>query len=174
MNNELISVIIPMYNTEQYITECLQSVQRQTYSNFECVIVDDGSTDLSAEKVGEFVRQDSRFRLISQPHAGVSAAVSNGIANAGGPWLYFLDSDDWIDADELQRLYAAKCFPSSALKALWRRKTSRPFSTPSLYAMHAIAALSAEIPAAVNWYERPWRKRTPAFRKGWPLRRTQF
>ena len=105
MKNELISIVIPMYNTAEYIEDCLRSVQMQSYPNFECVIVDDGSTDDSLCKVKTFMQSDLRFRLITQEHAGVSYAISNGIANAHGEWLYFLDSDDWIDQEELQHLY---------------------------------------------------------------------
>lgn len=106
MKNELISVIIPMYNTQAYIEECLLSVQRQSYPDFECVIVDDGSTDASLQTAMDFSGRDDRFRVICQEHAGVAQAVANGIAAAKGQWLYFLDSDDWIDADELAYLYA--------------------------------------------------------------------
>mgnify|MGYP003303820718 CR=1 FL=1 len=105
MKNEKISVVIPMYNTAAYIEECLLSVQCQTYEHFECLIVDDGSADSSAEIVSAFASQDARFRLIRQEHAGVSGAICNGIQKASGQWLYFLDSDDWIDAEELEHLY---------------------------------------------------------------------
>ena len=105
MNSERISVLIPMYNTEDYIEECLRSVAGQTYPDFECVIVDDGSSDLSLQRADAFAQKDHRFRIIRQEHAGVAQAIVNGIENAKGQWLYFLDSDDWIDPDELQYLY---------------------------------------------------------------------
>lgn len=105
MKNELISIVIPMYNTEDYIEDCLRSVQKQSYTNFECLIVDDGSTDDSYRKATAFALGDPRFCVICQEHSGVSYAVSNGVERANGQWLYFLDSDDWIDADELQHLY---------------------------------------------------------------------
>ena len=105
MKDELISIVLPMYNTADYIEDCLLSVQKQSYCNFECVVVDDGSSDSSLNKVMAFVSADPRFRVIQQAHAGVSYAISNGIENASGEWLYFLDSDDWIDAEELKYLY---------------------------------------------------------------------
>lgn len=105
MNNEKISVIIPVYNTAAYLEKCLLSVQCQSYPLFECLIVDDGSTDLSPDIALRFAAKDDRFRLIRQAHAGVAEAICSGVNQASGKWLYFLDSDDWIDPDELQHLY---------------------------------------------------------------------
>ena len=107
MENQLISVIIPMYNAEKYMEDCLQSVQSQTYTNFECIVVDDESKDNSRDIVRKYAEQDPRIRLVCKEHAGVSYAISCGVQNAKGTWLYFLDSDDWIDPDELERLYRA-------------------------------------------------------------------
>ena len=103
--NELISVVIPMYNAEDYIRECLESVCRQRYSYWECVVVDDGSSDRSCQVVMEMAEMDSRIRLLQIPHQGVSYAVKAGVLEAKGQWIYFADSDDWIDEDELAVLY---------------------------------------------------------------------
>ena len=78
MNNELISIIVPIYNTEKYLHECLDSIQQQTYPHFECIMVNDGSTDSSARIAEEYL-SDSRFRLINQNNQGLSSARNTGI-----------------------------------------------------------------------------------------------
>lgn len=91
-----ISVIIPMYNSESYIAQCIKSVIGQTYNNWEIIVVDDGSTDRSTEICKKFMLTDERIRLFSQEHRGVSAARNMGIEEATGEFLLFLDSDDMI------------------------------------------------------------------------------
>lgn len=88
----MISVVIPLYNKEASIRQSLKSVLSQSYSNFEVVIVDDGSTDLSVAKVEDI--QDSRIRLIRQENGGPSKARNTGVKNARGEWILFLDADD--------------------------------------------------------------------------------
>lgn len=92
----LISVIIPVYNREQYIEECLQSVFNQTFKNFEIVIVDDGSTDKSFEICKAFAEKDKRIKLFNADHGGVSAARNLALDKANGEYIFFLDSDDVI------------------------------------------------------------------------------
>lgn len=91
-----LTVVVPIYNVERYLAECLSSVEAQTLRDFECVMVDDGSTDSSAEIAASFAARDSRFRLISQENAGLGAARNAGIAAAHprSKFLFFLDSDD--------------------------------------------------------------------------------
>lgn len=105
MQNKLVSIIVPMYNSEKYIRECLLSIQHQSYRNFECIIVDDGSEDDSFTIANDFAKRDGRFRVVSQTHKGVSYALGSGVNVVKGAWIYFLDSDDWIDEDEIERLY---------------------------------------------------------------------
>ena len=88
----MISVIIPLYNKEQIIEKCIQSVLTQDYDDFEVVIVNDGSTDRSAEIVKRI--DDSRIRLIEQENGGPSKARNIGVKNAKGDWIVFLDADD--------------------------------------------------------------------------------
>lgn len=107
MNNSLVSIIVPVYNGEKYIQECLESIQRQRYERIECIVVDDGSTDDSLSIVNKFVKADDRFRVISKDNQGVSYAISRGVQEAKGDWFYFIDCDDWMDDDEIERLY--KC-----------------------------------------------------------------
>jgi glycosyltransferase involved in cell wall biosynthesis len=93
----LVSVIIPAYNCEKFIAETIESVLRQTYTNFEVIIVDDGSTDNLEQVVGRFAMSDSRVRFIRQGNRGVSAARNNGFSQSKGNYVAFLDADDvWL------------------------------------------------------------------------------
>ena len=103
----MISVIIPAYNAQAYLRECLESVLAQSFSDWEAIIVDDGSTDSTREIGLCFTARDSRFRLVSTPNGGLSSARNTGIAEARGQWLTYLDSDDTLYPDALARLMAA-------------------------------------------------------------------
>lgn len=96
----LVSIIIPLYNKENYVVQTLISVVNQTYTNWECLIIDDGSTDSSRSIVEEFCsRHEGRFRIISQNNQGQSSARNTGMRNSKGEFIAFLDADDlWIDA----------------------------------------------------------------------------
>lgn len=96
-----VSIIIPVYNKEEYITATLDSVLNQSFEDFEVIIVDDGSTDKTPEKVKEYTDKDNRFHVIHIPNAGVSHARNVGINHAEGEWLQFLDGDDLIDREYL-------------------------------------------------------------------------
>jgi len=90
----LISLVIPMYNAERHVMACLDSVARQTCSEFECLCIDDGSSDRTGEIVGRYAARDPRFRLHRQANAGCSAARNAGLRLAAAPYLAFLDADD--------------------------------------------------------------------------------
>lgn len=92
--DNLISVIIPAYNVEKFIGDCLQSVQAQTYENWQAIVVDDGSTDKTAEVIRSITEQDERFQFIQQSNGGVSKARNTGILAATGTYMAFLDGDD--------------------------------------------------------------------------------
>lgn len=94
-----ISVIIPVYNTEQYLEKCIQSVLNQTYTNLEIICVDDGSTDNSGAILDAFAKKDSRLKVIHKENGGVSAARNDALCIATGDWIGFVDSDDYIEAD---------------------------------------------------------------------------
>ena len=100
----LFSVIIPVYNVEKYLRECLDSVLNQTFSDWEAVCVNDGSTDGSAGILEEYSAKDERFRVIEQTNAGLSAARNTGMENAKGDYVLFLDSDDWLELNALKIL----------------------------------------------------------------------
>lgn len=91
-----VSVVIPAHNAAATIAETLQSLQSQSFTGWEAIVVDDGSRDTTSEIVSRFAQEDSRIRIVSQPNQGVSAARNTGIEHAGADWLLFLDADDWI------------------------------------------------------------------------------
>ena len=94
-----ISVIIPVYNCERYLEDCLRSVAGQNFADWECIIIDDGSTDSSSEIYTRFSNIDKRFRIIKKENGGLSSARNAGIGSAKGNYLFFLDSDDTINPD---------------------------------------------------------------------------
>lgn len=103
----LISVIIPIYNVEKYLRRCLDSVVGQTFKDMEILCVDDESTDGSLVILEEFAAKDSRIKIIQKENGGVSSARNAGMRVAKGEYIGFLDSDDWIDLDFYEKLYAA-------------------------------------------------------------------
>ena len=94
LENEKVSIIIPVYKVEAYIRECLDSVIRQTYKNLEIILVDDGSPDQCGQICDEYAQEDSRIQVIHKENAGVSAARNTGIDAATGTYMIFADSDD--------------------------------------------------------------------------------
>ena len=100
-----VSVIIPMYNVRPYIEDCLLSLKRQTFGDFEALCVDDGSTDGTLEAARKAGGDDARFSFLSQANAGQSAARNAGIARATGKYVVFLDSDDYYEDRALQMLF---------------------------------------------------------------------
>ena len=94
-----ISVIIPVYNTEKYLKECLDSIVNQTLKDIEIICVDDGSTDDSLSILQEYAKKDNRIMIIDQKNSGVSSARNSGLDKATGEYLAFVDPDDWIDKD---------------------------------------------------------------------------
>ena len=107
MNNELISIIVPIYNTEKYLHECLDSIINQTYANFEVLLVNDGSTDSSGIICQEYVERDSRFRYFEKDNGGVASARNLGLEHSEGTYITFIDSDDWVEFKYLEVLYTA-------------------------------------------------------------------
>ena len=96
MNNSKLSIIIPVYNVERYLEECINSVKIQTFQNYEVILVDDGSTDRSSVMCDEYAEKDPRIKVIHIKNQGISKARNTGIEAAIGEYLYFLDSDDMI------------------------------------------------------------------------------
>lgn len=102
-----VSVIIPAYNTENYIASCLHSLVAQTLKEIEIIVVDDGSTDFTASKVREIASLDARIKLFSQSNQKQGAARNRGIEIATGEYIGFVDSDDWVSYDYFEKLYDA-------------------------------------------------------------------
>lgn len=107
-NSPLISVVLPTYNVAQYLQQCLESVAAQTYRNIEVIIIIDGATDGSYEIAQKFCKTDSRFSVYWQENAGSGPARNNGLAHSQGEFVMFVDPDDWIDPELLEKLYEAQ------------------------------------------------------------------
>ena len=103
--NKLISIIIPVYNVEKYLEDCLNSVVNQTYKNLEIILIDDGSTDNSGKICDLYAKKDNRIVVIHKENAGVSSARNVGLKIAKGLYIGFVDPDDYIAEDMYEILY---------------------------------------------------------------------
>lgn len=101
----LVSVIIPVYNVEKYLEKCLDSVINQTFQDLEIICINDGSTDNSLQILEEYSQKDERIIIINQNNKGLSGARNSGLKVAKGEYIYFLDSDDWIKNNLLEKCY---------------------------------------------------------------------
>lgn len=106
-NEELISIIIPVYNSEKYLQRCIDSIKSQTYNNIEILLIDDGSTDNSLQICKENALKDSRIEAIHKKNTGVSDTRNVGIAKSKGKYISFIDSDDYIEKNYIKKLYNA-------------------------------------------------------------------
>lgn len=102
----MISVIVPVYNTKAYLGRCVDSLLRQTYRDLEIILVDDGSTDGSGELCDSYAAGDERVRVFHKENGGSSSARNLGLDKAAGEYVGFVDSDDYVDPDMYERLYA--------------------------------------------------------------------
>ena len=100
----MISVIVPVYNVEEYLEECLESIKRQTYTDIEVILVNDGSIDRSKEICERYCEKDSRFKLVNQENKGLSGARNRGMLESKGEFISFVDSDDVLKKDMLEQL----------------------------------------------------------------------
>lgn len=105
MEKDKISVIVPVYKVEQWLTECVNSIRNQTYKNIEILLIDDGSPDQCPIMCDEFAKIDERIRVIHKENGGVSSARNVGIDAARGTYITFIDSDDYVDKDYVSKLY---------------------------------------------------------------------
>ena len=136
--NELISVIIPLYNSQRFIGKCVESLLEQTYKNCEIIIVDDGSTDNSLEIVNKYAQQDARVRVFSgTKYSGVSAVRNVGLNNANGEYICFVDSDDYVSKYFLESLITSlkdtgadiSCVGVSMVSESQKKKLDKPFNS---------------------------------------------
>ena len=103
----MVSIIVPVYNIEKYIDECIQSVLNQTYTAWELILVDDGSTDNSGNICDEYAKTDTRIKVLHQKNQGVSAARNIALDKAEGDYIMFLDADDyWCENTALYKLFS--------------------------------------------------------------------
>ena len=108
MKQPAISIIVPVYNAEKYLRRCIDSILSQSLTDFELILIDDGSTDRSPLICDEYATRDKRIRLIHKKNDGVSAARNDGIDIAQGEFITFVDSDDWVDEVYLYTLLQYK------------------------------------------------------------------
>ena len=113
---ELISVIVPVYNVDNYLEECVESIRQQTYKKIEIILVDDGSTDGSEKLCDEFALLDDRIKVIHKANGGLSSARNAGVMAASGQWIGFVDSDDIIAA-----LCMRRCMKVRLIKSVFRK-----------------------------------------------------
>lgn len=104
MENPLVSIIVPVYRAEKYLRQCVDSILAQTFTDWECILVDDGSPDRSGEICDEYACKDSRIKVVHQLNGGVSVARQTGIDTASGKYTIHVDPDDWIDPMMLEEL----------------------------------------------------------------------
>ena len=132
--NEKVSIILPIYNVEKYLPQCLDSIQAQTHTNWEAILVDDGSKDASGSICDSYAAHDPRFRVIHQDNAGAANAKNTGLDMACGDYVAFVDSDDYVEHDWLEVLIdAAKKYQADVVefcfdKVYWNTAEPVPFS----------------------------------------------
>lgn len=157
-----ISIIIPVYNAEQYLVQCLDSIRIQSYSDFEVILIDDGSTDNSGKICNNYEELDKRFHSIHQKNSGVAAARNTGIAISKGEYVTFIDSDDWIDPDYLysfavciekasnaDAIVNSKYFVDDSREILWESLRDKNQILPS---EAAELLISAQMPSSMWAY----------------------
>ena len=103
----LISIIVPCFNNEKYVEKCLDSINQQSFKDFEVIIINDGSTDNSKEIIEHFIKTKPNYHLINQKNMGVSTARNNGLKLVKGEFVCFVDADDYIESNYLKELYKA-------------------------------------------------------------------
>ena len=105
MENDLISIVLPIYNVENYLERCIKSVISQTYKNLEIILVDDGSTDDCSKMCDEWAEKDNRIVVVHKNNQGLGMARNTGIEYAKGRFICFFDSDDFIENDTIENVY---------------------------------------------------------------------
>lgn len=121
------SIIVPVYKTEQYIEKCVTSILNQTYKDFELILIDDGSPDRCPQMCDEYQKLDPRVKVIHKKNGGVSSARNCGLEIASGIFVWFVDSDDYIEPFSLQQLYEAQKEKKADLYV---------FNTQQIYSFH--------------------------------------
>lgn len=99
-----ISIIVPVYNVEKYLPRCLDSIIGQTYKDWQCLVIDDGSTDTSGAICDEYARKDNRVKVSHKKNGGLTSARNHGLERANGDWIMHVDGDDWIELDSIEQI----------------------------------------------------------------------
>ncbi|ANW97653.1 hypothetical protein CSTERTH_00700 [Thermoclostridium stercorarium subsp. thermolacticum DSM 2910] len=115
MYNDLISIIVPIYNCEKYLLKCVDSIRTQTYTNLEIILIDDGSNDNSPSLCDKILKEDCRIKVIHKDNGGVSDARNTGLKIASGKYIAFVDSDDYLEETYLELLYKSLIFNEADL-----------------------------------------------------------
>lgn len=140
MNTPLVSIIVPVYNTEKYICECLHSLIQQSYSHIEIIAVDDGSTDSSPIILNKISTTDKRLKVFFQPNQGVSAARNLALSKATGEYIMFVDADDWVDPHTIEECLQAIGDADVCFFAYIREFTNRSLPKPLFPQTHIFTA----------------------------------
>lgn len=141
-----VSIIVPVYNAAQFIPRCLQSILFQEYEDWECIVVDDGSTDDSWSRIQEICANDPRFILLQQENRGVSNARNAGISLANGDAICFVDSDDWCEPRMLARMADAAERNPGAGRIITQSKVHYPSGLVDLWLINPLGELPATSP----------------------------
>lgn len=154
----IISIIVPVYKVEKYLPRCLDSILAQTFTDFECILVDDGSPDNCPAICDEYASRDNRIIVIHQENKGVAVARDTGLKKTQGKFIYFVDSDDWIEPNALELLYKKQQETDADIVlgnmktiGLWKNvpciqpKISNEMSPIAYYLIYAIRAMWAKL-----------------------------
>lgn len=130
--NDLITIVVPVYNVERYVEKCLDSIIKQTYQNIEVLVINDGSTDNSLEIIKEFSKRDNRVLIFTKENGGLSDARNYGLDRAQGKYILFIDSDDYIESDMVNKMYSEALMNDADLvycdiKYVFENESSPPF-----------------------------------------------
>lgn len=137
--NPLISIVVPVYNVQEYLSECLDSLINQTYRNLEIILINDGSTDNSSNILNNFAKLDKRIQVIHKRNGGVSTARNVGLKISTGKYIMFVDSDDWIDEEMVDTMVRiAKLKQVDLVSCRMRRVTMNGISREVAYDYHPI------------------------------------
>lgn len=153
----MFSIIVPVYNVEKYLDQCLESILRQTFKDFECIIIDDGSPDNSNIIIDKYVKLDQRFKVIHQKNMGISAARNAGLDIAKGDYIVFVDSDDYIADDYLEK-FALKIADTDADMVICGLiEVYKDYEKSKVFAVESTEVIKQNILADV-WPSYAWNK----------------
>lgn len=157
MNTPKVSLLVPIYNVERYLDQCLKSAQNQTLRDIEVICIDDGSTDESPAIIDRFVQSDSRFRVITKENSGYGASMNMGLDAARGEYIGILESDDYLEPDALERLVTtAETFDVPVVKANFWFYWSEPVEKNEVFEFvdHSIAGSVVDPHAVPDFFYR--------------------